>query len=136
VFADAYAALEGEEPWPRLAWLHAVLEQVRAPRRTAARGPRLRGHGVDVSHEQFSRARANVPEAKLLQAGALELDLPAASLDAVVALYALDHVPRERLLELLRAIGRWLREGEMSPAGSGHGSELRCSSAVIRRRGR
>jgi cyclopropane fatty-acyl-phospholipid synthase-like methyltransferase len=122
--ADAYAALEGSEPWPRLAWLDSLLERVGAGGRVLDLGcgsglpvARLlvdRGYavtGVDVSREQLSRARANVPEAQLLEAGALELELPAASHDAVVALYVLDHVPRERLGQLLRTIGSWLRDG-------------------------
>ena len=53
--------------------------------------------GVDVSAEQIRRARENVPSASFVQADLTTVDRPAASLDAVVAFYALTHVPRERL---------------------------------------
>ena len=67
--------------------------------------------GVDLSARQVAMARANVPDATFLQADMTALDLPAASLDAVVAFYSLTHVPRTDLPALLTDIHRWLRPG-------------------------
>jgi SAM-dependent methyltransferase len=67
--------------------------------------------GVDFSPAQIARARANVPEAELVCADVLELELPEASFDAVVAAFVLGHVPRRDQPELLARIARWLRPG-------------------------
>jgi SAM-dependent methyltransferase len=75
--------------------------------------------GVDVSAEQIRRARENVPSATFLQADLTTVDRPAASLDAVVAFYALTHVPRERLPGLFERIARWLRPGGVFIASLG-----------------
>ena len=72
---------------------------------------RFRVTGVDVSAEQITRARANVPEATFVQADFTELELPEASFDAVAAFYVLNHVPRERLAPLFRSIHEWLVPG-------------------------
>ena len=122
--ADEYARLEGEAEWPRTRWLNDLLGRL-APRSRVldldcgAGVPALRalvdrGHaalGVDVSGEQLARARRNVAEADLTQASALELDLPPASLDAVVAFYVVDHLPRDTHASLLTSIHGWLRPG-------------------------
>jgi cyclopropane fatty-acyl-phospholipid synthase-like methyltransferase len=78
---------------------------------TADLAARFRVTGVDVSAEQIRRARANVPAATFVQEDFLELELPDESFDAVCSFYALNHVPRERLGELLERIARWLRPG-------------------------
>ena len=67
--------------------------------------------GVDVSAEQLRRARERLPGATLIHGDFLEVDLPAASFDAVVAVYVLNHVPRDRHGELLRRVAGWLRPG-------------------------
>jgi SAM-dependent methyltransferase len=67
--------------------------------------------GVDISARQIELARAAVPEARFIHADMTALDLPASSLDAVVAFYSLTHVPRGDLPDLLEAILRWLRSG-------------------------
>src|SRR5436853_7848992 len=59
---------------------------------TLAAGRRLTG--VDISPGQIARARRNVPGAEFHVADMTVLDLPASSLDAVVAFYSLTHVPR------------------------------------------
>src|SRR5438128_1663964 len=58
---------------------------------------RFRVTGVDISGEQVARAQAAVPGATFLQADFTELELPAASFDAVASFYVFNHVPRERL---------------------------------------
>jgi len=73
---------------------------------------RFRVTGVDVSEEQISRARENVPSARFLRADFTELELEDVSFDAVAAFYALNHVPRELLGDLFARVRRWLvRDG-------------------------
>ena len=67
--------------------------------------------GVDMSGEQLRRARALAPHADFLKADYTELDLPAGSYDAAVALYTFGHVPREELPLVFSSIARWLRPG-------------------------
>ena len=75
--------------------------------------------GVDLSARQIALARAAVPGATFLQADMTTLDLPPASLDAVVAFYSLTHVPRVEVPALLAAIHRWLRPGGLLLASFG-----------------
>lgn len=77
-------------------------------RRLAAR---FRLTGVDISPRQVERARAAIPEAEFLLADFTDLELPDASLDAVVSFYVLNHVPRELLAPLLGRMHRWLAPG-------------------------
>ena len=67
--------------------------------------------GVDISPKQVERARAAIPEADFVCADFTELELPPASLDAVVSFYAFNHVPRELLAPLLGRIHAWLAPG-------------------------
>ncbi|MGE5690532.1 MAG: class I SAM-dependent DNA methyltransferase [Pseudomonadota bacterium] len=67
--------------------------------------------GVDVSAGMLARARSRLPGVRLLQSDVLELELPEASFDAVVALYVLNHVLRDELGPLFHRIARWLRPG-------------------------
>jgi ubiquinone/menaquinone biosynthesis C-methylase UbiE len=106
-------------PW--LARLHAsipagarVLDAgcgcgVPVARDLAAAGCRVTG--VDVSDVQIERARRLVPGAEFVRADLTEVDLPAASFDAVVALYSVIHVPLDAQPTLLAAFARWLGPG-------------------------
>lgn len=67
--------------------------------------------GVDLSPVQIDRARRSVPRARFLCGDMTDLDLPVASVDAVVAVYSLIHVPLEEQIALLVSIRRWLRPG-------------------------
>jgi cyclopropane fatty-acyl-phospholipid synthase-like methyltransferase len=67
--------------------------------------------GVDISTEQLRRARELVPAADFVKADYTAFDVPAASIDAVVALYTFGHVPQAELPGLLARIGAWLRPG-------------------------
>lgn len=123
--ADAYAALEREAgDWPRqrhveelVRLLHPgahVLDLgcgngVPVARQLVDAGLRVRG--VDVSGEQVRRARAAVPEASFETKDMRTVDLEPDSLDAVVSLYAVEHIPRVEHGALLRRIRSWLREG-------------------------
>jgi cyclopropane fatty-acyl-phospholipid synthase-like methyltransferase len=66
--------------------------------------------GVDISPRQVERARAAIPEARFVTADVTELELAAASYDAVVSFYVFNHVPRDLLAPLLGQIHGWLSE--------------------------
>jgi ubiquinone/menaquinone biosynthesis C-methylase UbiE len=80
-----------------------------ATRQLAEHG--LRVLGVDFSSVQLRRARHLVPTASLVQADMTELHLRSASVDAVVSLYALIHVPLTDQQDLFPRIRSWLRPG-------------------------
>jgi SAM-dependent methyltransferase len=84
---------------------------------TLARGRHVTA--VDLSSAQLALARANVAGVEFLQADIVSLERPPASADAVVAFYALTHVPREELAPLLSRIGVWLRAGGVFLASFG-----------------
>jgi SAM-dependent methyltransferase len=67
--------------------------------------------GVDLSEVQIHRAERLVPAATLIRGDVTKLDWPAASFDAVVALYSIIHVPVAEQPRLLAAFGRWLVDG-------------------------
>jgi ubiquinone/menaquinone biosynthesis C-methylase UbiE len=76
--------------------------------------------GVDLSEEQLRLARAEIPAAELLHADFAELDYPAATFDAVTALYSIVHVPREEHPALFARIRRWLKPGGLFLASLSH----------------
>lgn len=67
--------------------------------------------GVDISPRQVERARGAIPEAEFVCADFTELELPAASFDAVCSFYVFNHVPRERLGPLLTRARGWIVTG-------------------------
>ena len=75
--------------------------------------------GVDVSERQLELAREAVPGATFLRADIAEVELPAAAFDAVVALYTVAHLPRERHYPLYARIAEWLRPGGLFLASLG-----------------
>jgi SAM-dependent methyltransferase len=81
---------------------------VRSTRILAERG---RLTGVDISAEQIRRARERVPGARFIQSDMTKLELEAESLDAVVALFTLAHVPHAELPGLMGRVATWLRPG-------------------------
>ena len=72
---------------------------------------RHRVTGIDISAAQIELARHHVPEAAFVHADYTELDVATRSVDAVVAILTLTHVPRDEHGELLARIAAWLREG-------------------------
>lgn len=68
--------------------------------------------GVDISARQVELARANVPNARFIQADVTQHEFPLQSFGAVIAFYSLIHIPRDQHPALLRKIATWLR-----PAG-------------------
>jgi SAM-dependent methyltransferase len=67
--------------------------------------------GVDISPKQIARAQTAVPDAEFICADFTDLELPAASFDAVASFYVFNHVPRELLAPLLADIHMWLAPG-------------------------
>ena len=60
-----------------------------------------------------------MPAATFIHADMTALEFPAASFDAVVAFYALTHVPRDEQPALLERIRTWLRPGGVFVASMG-----------------
>ncbi|MBA3380248.1 MAG: class I SAM-dependent methyltransferase [Actinobacteria bacterium] len=69
---------------------------------------RFRVTGVDISGEQISRARANVPDAEFIHADFTALELEPAQFEAVAAFYSFNHTPRDLLGGLFESIRSWL----------------------------
>ena len=67
--------------------------------------------GVDLSEEQLRRARERVPGARFVHADLTNLERAPGSVEAVVAFYVLNHVPRELLLPLFERVREWLVPG-------------------------
>lgn len=78
--------------------------------------------GVDISDVQIERARRLVPAGTFVRADATRLDLPSASFDAVVCLYALIHMPLADQPRLIGRIATWLRPGGWLLATAGNGA--------------
>jgi cyclopropane fatty-acyl-phospholipid synthase-like methyltransferase len=122
--AGEYAALESQRsPWPRLDRVRAFIADlpdgsrvldvgcgngVPATREIATRHSVM---GVDISPAQIALARSNVPNATFHCADAREIEFPAGSFDAIVALYLIDNVPCEDYPALFRTLAGWLRPG-------------------------
>jgi len=67
--------------------------------------------GVDVSARQLELARRYVPEATFIKADMTDLAFGPETFDAVVALYAITHVPRAEQPALIADVFRWLKPG-------------------------
>lgn len=77
--------------------------------------------GIDGSTAQIARARRNVSEGDFRVADMTDVELDPDSFDAVVAMYAITHVPRAKHAALLQRIHSWLRPGGMLLASLGAG---------------
>ena len=86
---------------------------------TALLAERFRLTGVDLSAEQLRRARERVPRAAFLLADLTEVEFEPGSLDATVAFYSLNHVPRELLAPLFGRVHTWLVPGGLLLAALG-----------------
>lgn len=67
--------------------------------------------GVDVSQAMIKRARQNVPAGRFICADVMSCRFQPHSFAAVVAFYAIFHIPREEHPALFRRIHRWLTPG-------------------------
>lgn len=122
--ADRYAALEAPgSAWPRLRRLTELLARLPEGSHVldvgcgnglpglAAIAERHRATGIDVSSAQVEAARRNVPTARVLRQDVRSCDFPPGSLDAIVALYVVEHLPREEHRALFERFAGWLRPG-------------------------
>ncbi len=122
--AERYLAWSGDRPSPtRQRCLDLVLAELPPAAEilelgcgagvpmTVALAERHRVHGVDISARQIALAIPNVSAATFQQADMAAIDFREGSFDAVVAFYALTHLPREEQGPLLKRIARWLRPG-------------------------
>jgi SAM-dependent methyltransferase len=121
--ADRYQAWASSFHTPAMGWLDDLLSRLedgseildlgcgRGVPFTQKLARRHRVTGVDISPRQVELARSLVPEAAFVQADATELEQLRQSLDAVVSLFMLGHVPRGEQGPLLRRIAGWLRPG-------------------------
>jgi SAM-dependent methyltransferase len=82
--------------------------------------------GVDISAVQIELARHHVPEASFVHVDAMELDVAAASVDGVLALHVLGHIPMHEQPGLIERIGTWLRPGGflLATLGAGAAGEM------------
>ncbi len=78
--------------------------------------------GVDISPVQIGRAQANVPAAKFVCADMTGLTFPAQTFAAIVAFYAIIHVPLAEQRTLFANIYRWLQPGGYVLATVGDGA--------------
>ena len=119
--AHEYSHLEGEVAWPRMHWLTKLLHRLEPSSSVLDLGcgsgdpadvAIAKAHtviGVDVSQTQIDLARHNVPTGSFLHADAGSVEFPAASFDAVISFYTLEHIPREEHATVLQRIYYWLR---------------------------
>jgi SAM-dependent methyltransferase len=134
--SDRYLAWSDLRPSPtRLRYLALALELIPAGSdvlelgcgagipMTAALAEGRTVTGIDISATQIAAARRNVPGATFTKADMTALDFEPASFDAVVAFYALTHVPRDEQGDLLARIRRWLRPGGLFLASMGADDE-------------
>jgi cyclopropane fatty-acyl-phospholipid synthase-like methyltransferase len=82
--------------------------------------------GVDISPRQVELARSNVASGSFFVCDVLELVAEPHSFDAVMALYSLTHVPRDRYPVLLDRIAEWLRPGGVLLASMGTSDVAGC----------
>lgn len=132
-----YAEWAGSVKSPTLEWLRALdaglpagsdvldLGCGRGVPATRELARRHRVTGVDLSPVQLELARHHVPEASFVQGDAVELDVAAASFDAVTALYLFGHIPIDEQAGLIASIGSWLRPGGffLGTVGAGDAGE-------------
>ncbi len=77
--------------------------------------------GIDVSPRQIELARGQVPGGDFRCADVLDQSFEDETFDALVALYAITHVPRDRWGELISAFRCWLRPGGILLVNVPHG---------------
>jgi SAM-dependent methyltransferase len=121
--ADRYAAWAASFETPVGAWLAKFVERVPAGARVLELGcgggnratrvlaERYEYLGVDLSPVQIERSRAAMPGVRFEVGDATSLEQEIATLDGIVSLFMLGHVPRAEQASLLQRVGAWLRPG-------------------------
>ncbi len=67
--------------------------------------------GVDFSKQMLALANHYVPEMTIMHADIMQVDFEDNQFDAIVAIYSLFHVSKDRHSELFSKMHRWLRAG-------------------------
>lgn len=65
--------------------------------------------GIDISEKHIDMARNNVPQTKYILGDFLDYPFPKEQFDAVISLYALFHIPRDRHTEVISKIASTLK---------------------------
>jgi SAM-dependent methyltransferase len=127
-FAEWRDRIEGD---PRVEWLERLVSRLPDDARVLELGcgagtpdtrllaERFRVTGVDISCEQIRRARANVPNAELVEADLTTIDFEPGSFEAVAAFYSFNHIPRDLLATVFARIHSWLAPGGLFLASLG-----------------
>jgi ubiquinone/menaquinone biosynthesis C-methylase UbiE len=121
--ADAYAHLEDGTEWPRMRWVRKLLSYLSPGSSVLDLGcgsgipadiEFSKQHlvtGVDISQAQVSLARQNIPQGSFIHGDAGSVEFQAASFNAVISFYALEHIPRGEHENILGRIYQWLKPG-------------------------
>jgi len=104
--------LDGVEAGPGARVLDLACGTGAMMRRLAARLPDATLFGADLSHAQLREGRARSPELPLVQSDAVALPFADDTFDVVHWSWLLEHVPRNRAVDILREVRRAL-----APAG-------------------
>lgn len=75
------------------------------------------GRPIDLAEEQTGDGRSG-GMIEWIQGDMTKLDFPDESLDAVIAMYSLIHLPREEQELMIRRIARWLKRPRPGPSSS------------------
>ncbi|MFT4038750.1 MAG: methyltransferase domain-containing protein [Thermomicrobiales bacterium] len=132
IIAERYAAWTGEALTGARAWAVASLEGHVPPGAAVldlgcgagvpvsrALTARYAVTGLDASARNVALARRNVPGATFLHADMAQAVFPAGAFAAIIACYAIIHVPRAEHAALLRRIAGWLQPGGLLIATMG-----------------
>ena len=102
----------------------SVLELGCGPRADAALLANGRRYtGIDLSEVQLRAARKRVPQGMFVRGDFTQIALRRQRFDAVVSLYAFNHVPRTELAPTFRRVFEWLRAGGRFMLSLGVGSD-------------
>ena len=103
--------LDGVEAGPGARVLDLACGTGAMMRRLAARLPDAVLLGTDLSHAQLRDARLRSPWLPLVQSNAVALPFRGGAFDVVLWSWLLEHVPRERAVDILREVRRVLAPG-------------------------
>jgi SAM-dependent methyltransferase len=101
--------LDGVEAGPGARVLDLACGTGAMMRRLSARLPDARLFGADLSLAQLREARKRSPDLSLVQSNAVALPFRDRTFDVVHWSWLLEHVPRERAVDILRDVRRTLR---------------------------
>ncbi|MGZ6125904.1 MAG: methyltransferase domain-containing protein [Myxococcales bacterium] len=103
--------LDGVEAGPGARVLDLACGTGAMMRRLAARLPDALLFGTDLSRDQLLEAKKRSPDLWLAQSNAVALPFRGGAFDVVHWSWLLEHVPRERAVDILREVRRVLGEG-------------------------